>query len=249
MFCNGDNPIVQIVGVLHMKWSGGYFDIAPRRHSALAFRIKGDAVIRSRGKEYVVGTNDVLYLPQNMEYTARYTDTEMIVVHFITHTDDTAPEVYSSADAEAVYKAFTKCLSLWEGKQTGYVPFVTSEVYEILGILLKSETAVRLPEHFLSAVSYINSSYKEPTLTVPEVCRYAGISETVFRVLFKEYYGKTPIAYINDMRTEYARSLIANGETVERAAQRSGFSDPKYFARTVKRMYGCTPRSFKSWGK
>ena len=81
------------------------------------------------------------------------------------------------------------------------------------------------------------------------MCRYGGISETVFRSLFKKHYGKTPIAYISDMRVEYARSLIANGETVESAAQRSGFSDPKYFARTVKRMYGCTPRSFKSWGK
>ncbi len=249
MLYNGDNPIVRIEGVFHMKWSGGNFDVAPRKHSALAFRIKGEALIRSRGREYSVGVNDVLYLPQNVEYTAEYTDTEMIVVHFITAADDGCLEVYSSDDAESLYKAFTKCFSLWESKQTGYRLFVTSELYGILGILMKSETAVRLPSYFLSAVSYINSNYRSPSLSIPEVCKYAGISETVFRALFKEHYKKTPVAYINDMRVEYARCLIANGYTVDSASSESGFGDPKYFARTVKKLYGCTPRSFKNWGK
>ena len=249
MFCNGDNPILQIVGVFHMKWSGGSFTVAPRKYSALAFRIKGDAVICSRGREYKVGVNDVLYLPQNIEYTAEYTDTEMMVVHFITAVDGDLPEVYSSDGCETVYKAFTRCFSLWEGRQTGYNLFVASEVYGILGTLLKSETAVKLPTHFLDAVSYINSSYRNQALTIPEVCRSAGISETVFRALFKEHYKKTPSAYINALRVAYAVGLIANGMTVEGAAAESGFNDAKYFARTVKKLHGCTPRSFKDLGK
>lgn len=249
MFCDGNNPIMEMVGVFRMKWGKGNFNVAPRKYSALAFRIKGEAVIRSRGMEYNVGVNDLLYIPQNLEYTAEYTDTEMIVVHFITANDDTSPEVYSFEGVESVYKAFTKCLSHWESKQTGYRLFVTSELYSILGILLKSETAMRLPGHFLSAVSYINSNYRDPSLTISDICRSIGISETVFRSLFKTHYGKAPVSYINGMRIEYARNLIANGVSVEEAAFESGFNDPKYFARLVKRCMGCTPKDFKIYGK
>ncbi len=249
MLYDGQNPVVKIIGVHHMKWTGGIFNVAPRKHSALAFRIKGEAVIGACENEYRVGANDVLYIPQNMGYTAQYTDTEMIVVHFITLRDGTEPEVYSPNSFESIYKAFANCLSLWENKQTGYELFVISETYRILGILHKAETEVKLPSHFLSAVSYINSNYRSPDLTITQVCKYAGISETPFRILFKSYYKTTPIAYINGLRIEYARSLISNGANVESAALDSGFGDPKYFSRIVKKQYGCTPSAFKQWGK
>ena len=71
MLYNGDNPVIEITGVEHMKWSGGTFNVAGRNYSALAFRISGSAVIQSGGKEYNIKTNDILYLPQGMNYTAK----------------------------------------------------------------------------------------------------------------------------------------------------------------------------------
>lgn len=249
MLWNRDLPIVKIISVNRMKWSGNVFNVAPRKHSAIAFRIKGSAIIRASGKEYRVNPNDVLYIPQNIGYTAEYTDTEIIVVHFITLTSGEAPEVYSFDNCEAIYKAFNEMLSLWENKRTGFELFVTSQLYGIIGILQNTEAKTKLPDHFLKAVAYINANYRDPSLTIPEVCKQAGISETVFRSLFKEYYKKPPVAYVNGMRLEYAADLIANGSTVEAAATESGFGDSKYFARIVKKTYGCTPRSFKNWGK
>lgn len=80
--------MLRIVEVDHLGWNGGYFKVAAREYSALAFRITGTAVIGSGGSEYPVNSNDILYLPQNMEYTADYTDTEMIVIHFVTAVPD-----------------------------------------------------------------------------------------------------------------------------------------------------------------
>jgi AraC-like DNA-binding protein len=37
--------------------------------------------------------------------------------------------------------------------------------------------------------------------------------------------------------------------TIEDAACESGFNDPKYFARVVKKHFGCTPRDLKLYGK
>ena len=81
------------------------------------------------------------------------------------------------------------------------------------------------------------------------ICRQGGISATMLRQLFKKYYQKTPLEYILSLRLEYARSLISNGVSIENAAYDSGFNDSKYFARVVKKHFGCTPRELKYYGK
>ena len=71
----------------------------------------------------------------------------------------------------------------------------------------------------------------------------------MLRRLFKKYYDKTTIEYITSLRLEYARNLISNGMSIENAASESGFNDSKYFARVVKKQFGCSPREFKAYGK
>ena len=50
MLYDANNPILRIVGVEQMRWSGGVFDVKPREYSALAFRISGSATISTGGK-------------------------------------------------------------------------------------------------------------------------------------------------------------------------------------------------------
>lgn len=249
MLYNGDNPVLQIIGVEHMRWNGGNFEVAPREYSALAFRINGTATISSGGNEYFVNTNDILYLPQNMGYTAKYTDTEMIVVHFVTMRDDSEIELYTFQNGEQIYKKFLQAHALWENKEPGFAVYAMAQLYTILGTILEKKTKTGLPQHFLKAISFINSNYKINSLNVDTICAEVGISATVFRQLFKKHYQKTPTEYITDLRLQYARNLISGGMPIENAAFDSGFNDPKYFARVVKKRFGCTPRAFKTYGK
>ena len=110
MLYNGDNPIIQIVSVERIRWDGGTFEVAPRKFSALSLRIGGSTTVYAKGKEYFINTNDILYLPQNMAYKAEYTDTEMIVIHFVTARDDDEIEVYSFHNSEQIYKLFLRML-------------------------------------------------------------------------------------------------------------------------------------------
>lgn len=249
MLCKGDNPVLQIVGVEHICWNGGSFRVEPRDFSALAFRIRGSAVIGSNHRQYRVNANDILYLPQNLSYTAEYTDTEMIVLHFIAQHDDDAPEVYRLENSEQLYKMFLRAHRLWQDKEPGYPMYVLSQFYGILGMIFEKETKATLPAHFLNAISFINANYRSSNLSIGTVCSQAGIGATVFRQLFKKHYQKPPTEYITDLRLEYARNLIAGGAPIELAASESGFNDPKYFARIVKKKFGCTPRDMKNYGK
>lgn len=243
------NPIVKIIGVEHMKWKGGIFHISPRQYAALAFRISGTATVIVNENVYHVNTNDVLYLPQNTPYTAKYSDTEMLVIHFNTNMDDKLPEIYTCSHSELLYKEFIQAHQLWEDKVPGYEAEVFSKLYHILGQLYVKESASSIPEYFLKALSYINSNYRDSNITIAKICKASNICATNLRVLFKKHYNKTPVEYITNLRLEYARSLISCGTSIEEAAEKSGFSDSKYFARVVKKYFNCTPSAFKLYGK
>ncbi len=249
MLCDGNNPILEIIGVEHMCWKGGVFDVRPRKYSALAFRKSGDAVITACGNKYHIHSNDILYMPQNMAYTAEYTDTEMLVIHFVAAQNDKALEVYSFQNVEQIYKLFLRAYALWKNKEPGFAVYVLAQLYMILGVMLEKSTKANQPQHFLKAMSFINSNYRNSVLSMDMICAEAGIGATTFRQLFKRYYQKTPVEYITELRLEYARNLISGGASVENAAFESGFNDPKYFARVVKRYLNCTPRDLKNYGR
>lgn len=248
MLYQGDNPILGIVAVEHMQWPGGNYCVEPRNYCALAFRIRGTAQVDCQGNRYQITSNDVLYLPQDLGYTANYTDTEMIVIHFLTRKSDKRVEVYPLEDSGRLYKLFLRAHALWQNKEPGYKVHIMSQLYSILGTIFESHTKTNMPPHFQQAVSYINANYQS-ALNVQNICESSGIGATTFRQLFKQYYHKTPVEYITELRLEHARSRIAGGIPIEQAATESGFNDPKYFARVVKKYFNCTPRDLKNYGK
>ena len=249
MLISNENPILRIVSVERIRWNEGTFQVAPRAFSVLSFRISGSSAIWTDSKRYDIRTNDILYLPQNTGYTATYTDTEMIAVHFVTQQDDREIELYTFENGEQLFKLFMRLHALWTKKDPGYTTFAMAHLYTILGSLIENETKMNLPAQFLRAVSLINAHYSDNSIHVNNICSAAGISPTIFRQLFKQHYQKTPTEYITELRLEYARNLIASGATIETAAYESGFNDPKYFARIVKKHFQCTPRALKTYGK
>lgn len=244
-----ENPIVEIVGVDQIEWHSQHCVVQPRDYSALAFRIKGSGDIFYNNKEISVNTNDILYLPQRIGYTAEYTETQLIVIHFKTQKFDDTAEVFTFDNTEKIYKLFLEALNIWENKNIGYKSLTLSITYQILGTIYKETQNHNVPKNFVNAISLINSNYKENSLSIKQICNYANISETYFRKLFLKFYNKTPISYINQLRVEYARNLIANGMTIEESSYESGFNDPKYFSRVVKKYFNCTPHELKSYGK
>ena len=72
------------------------------------------------------------------------------------------------------------------------------------------------------------------------------MTETHFRRLFKEIYGMSPIKYINEIRTERARGLIANSNlSLSQIAEKVGYGDVYYFSRVFKKIAGVSPSAYK----
>ncbi len=242
------NPIREFLLAGCVCLQPGYLQVEARPFSALAFRRTGSGELQCNGKSYWLNAGDILYMPQCLSYCRQYDTTEILLFHFVTEENDLEPEIYRLKNPDEVSRQFQKAFALWEEKQPGYIAKCFSIFYKIMGLLGENEAQVALPSHFLLAVSLINEGYCNHQLRISRICREAAISETVFRQLFRQHYGKSPVDYVTELRLEYARSLIAGGMSVEGAALESGFTDAKYFARLVKRYLGCTPRQLKTYG-
>ncbi|MDD3340173.1 MAG: AraC family transcriptional regulator [Lachnospiraceae bacterium] len=78
----------------------------------------------------------------------------------------------------------------------------------------------------------------------------AGLSKQRFSCLFKEQLGKSPMAYIKELKlTTAARKLLVSSENISDIAYEVGYEDPNYFIREFKKAFGYTPRRYRQEAK
>ena len=78
----------------------------------------------------------------------------------------------------------------------------------------------------------------------------AELSKQRFSCLFKEQVGKSPMAYIKELKlTTAARKLLVCNETVSEIAYEVGYEDPNYFIREFKSAFGYTPNQYRKAAK
>ena len=71
------------------------------------------------------------------------------------------------------------------------------------------------------------------------------MSETYFRRIFSKNFGISPIRFINNLKIDRARELLASGlYTISNVAELSGFHDESYFSREFKKHSGKTPKEY-----
>lgn len=88
------------------------------------------------------------------------------------------------------------------------------------------------------------------TYTPQSMADMAELSKQRFSCLFKEQVGKSPMAYIKELKlTTAARKLLVSNETVSEIAYEVGYEDPNYFIREFKSAFGYTPNQYRKAAK
>lgn len=109
--------------------------------------------------------------------------------------------------------------------------------------LLKQNT--RKKELINNALSYMEEHYTEE-LNVAKIARESALSESYFRMLFKDVTGLTPLEYTTRIRIIKSLEFIQRDNvTIRQAAEMVGIYDPNYFTRIFKKVMGYPPRYFK----
>ena len=122
---------------------------------------------------------------------------------------------------------------------------VKARMYELLKLLCIKENDGGLSKaarQILPAVEHIEK-YPELNTSVTELAAMCFLSESYFRVQFREHLGCSPTDYRNRLRVEKAQELLDSSLwTTELIAEKLGFCDTSHFYRVYKKIMGTTPR-------
>ncbi len=92
---------------------------------------------------------------------------------------------------------------------------------------------------------FVLEQAKEETLSVHDLCKFVGMSRTALYMKLKNLIDLSPQNFIIHTRLKFARQLLVESDiNVKEVAYRAGFSNPKYFSTSFKKLFGESPTSF-----
>ena len=95
------------------------------------------------------------------------------------------------------------------------------------------------------AISYISKNFSR-NLTLEEVAEQVHLNPTYFSSIFKQSTGSSFKEYLNMIRIEDSKRLLANTDySIIDIAIATGFEDQSYFSRVFKKYTGLTPRQYR----
>ncbi|WP_170480759.1 GlxA family transcriptional regulator [Ruegeria arenilitoris] len=98
-----------------------------------------------------------------------------------------------------------------------------------------------IPSTLKSAIQVMEANL-EDTISLPEICKRAGVSHRQLNRLFATYIKKTPALYYRDIRLDRARGLVTQTELpIAEIAMASGFDSQVHFSRSYKERFGLPP--------
>jgi AraC-like DNA-binding protein len=97
-----------------------------------------------------------------------------------------------------------------------------------------------------AALEYLGE-HLQPVPRIRDIAAHMGMSAPGFKSRFKRELGLTPISYLQHLRIEKARELLARqpGRSVTEIAMELGFRSSQHFATVFKRLCDETPGSFR----
>ena len=160
---------------------------------------------------------------------------------------------YQAARLAKIEKLFEQVIGLYESDRNGN------------GFKLKSSLAAAAFEGFITelcesgledrrdnspyadtyrrVIRYMQSHCCE-SLTVCQIARACGLSESNLKRIFKMFCDRGVISYHNSLRIRTAVKMLYDEIPVSKISEELGFSSPSYFYVAFKRETGKTPRDF-----
>ncbi len=92
---------------------------------------------------------------------------------------------------------------------------------------------------------YLRTHYNRE-ISIGELARFSGISQSHLNFLFRQQFGTGPQCYLTDLRMKSARQLLLNPNySIAEVAEQCGFRDVHYFTRRFKAFHGAPPGLYR----
>ena len=95
------------------------------------------------------------------------------------------------------------------------------------------------------SIQYISRHFTE-NITLKDVAAHVNLNPAYFSSMFKQSSGSSFKEYLNMVRVEESKRLLANTDySVIDIAVATGFSDQSYFSKTFKKYTGLSPKQYR----
>lgn len=95
------------------------------------------------------------------------------------------------------------------------------------------------------AVQYIQENFRSP-LNMAVVSNHVSMNYSLFSLLFKQYTGTNFVNYLQSLRVEETKRLLASTDwRIGEIGRRAGFSDEKHFLKVFKNATGLSPGEYR----
>jgi len=158
--------------------------------------------------------------------------------------------VEAGAPISGINQIAVKSLNIIHGNPDfEQVCFLISQITEEFVLLIgRKHGAKNLSEYLSRAVAYMTLNYNEE-LTLKKVSDAIFISAYYLSHLFRKEMNTTFSDYLCKIRIEKAKAFLKKGEDlrIHEIAEKTGFNDPNYFAKTFKKAVGVAPKEYKKF--
>ncbi len=100
------------------------------------------------------------------------------------------------------------------------------------------------PQEVEAACAFIRLHFSEH-ITLEQICRCAGLSKSTLLRVFARTKGITPYRYLETVRINAAKALLAQGVPPLEAALQTGFSDQSHFTHYFSSFIGLAPGVYR----
>ncbi len=103
-------------------------------------------------------------------------------------------------------------------------------------------------ERLIEAISYMEKRIEEP-FDLDACALHLGVSRRQIERLFNRYLGVAPIRYMNDLRLQRGRALLAETDMrVTDVAIACGYASTSHFSKSFRAKFGVSPHRFSHFG-
>ena len=86
----------------------------------------------------------------------------------------------------------------------------------------------------------------ENRITMDDVLRYVGYSQSHFSTVFKKKTGQSPLAYFNHLKVQHACELLKKTDLkINQICYKVGIEDSLYFSRLFSKIIGMSPTEYR----
>ena len=199
------------------------------------FPLQGSLDIQTKWQEVNLNSDYCFYLPPRSNHNYRSKDRNEFLILDI-------PLNYLPAETDSMYIQMDK---QWRSIRYLLLEEARAEDNTSALIDLTKYVTNKLQKSQPPSIEYIHQHFREP-MTLKTLAKIEHYHPVYYSAWFKKKTGKSPMAYISDLRLKEAKRLLILTEwSITRISEEIGFKNSSSFTRWFVSREGVPPQKFK----